>query len=80
MRWGASGLAEAVALLAAGRALTSSRPARRGALGRAPQPRVPGLNEKNSTPTQVTDMKHAQPEREPIPWPADGAEAPQGLE
>src|SRR5690242_9889224 len=25
-------------------------------------------------------MKRAQPEREPIPWPADGAEAPQGLE
>jgi signal transduction histidine kinase len=41
---------------------------------------VPGLNEKNYTPTQVTDMKRAQPEREPIPWPADGAEAPQGLE
>ena len=38
------------------------------------------MNEKNYTPTQVTDMKRAQPEREPIPWPADGAEAPQGLE
>jgi len=40
----------------------------------------PGLNEKNYTPTQVTAMKRAQPERETIPWPADGAEAPQGLE
>jgi hypothetical protein len=25
-------------------------------------------------------MKHAQPEPEPVPRPADGAEAPQGLE
>ena len=56
-------------------------PARRGALGRAPAASGPlGGTRRNYTPTQVTDMKHAQPDREPIPWPADGAEAPQGLE